>query len=140
MTKQRRLPPRIALTATGAAALLLLTGSIPLQGVAHTLTLSQQEVPPPPPPPVPPDTPPPVDPNAPPVQPPAAEQAEDLFTVASRENRLATLVKAIQAAGLTETLSGKGSGPYTLFGPINSAFSGLPSGKLDSLKIGRAHV
>jgi uncharacterized surface protein with fasciclin (FAS1) repeats len=46
---------------------------------------------------------------------------------------LATLTKAIQAAGLTETLSGKTSGPYTLFGPINSAFTRLPAGTVDSL-------
>ena len=136
MTKQRRLPSPIALTTTGAAALLLLSGSIPFQGTARAMTAYQQEVPPPPPPPVPPvppDTqppPPPTDPNA---LPPQAEPVNDIATVAAKDSRLSTLVKAIQAAGLTETLSGKTSGPYTLFGPLNSAFSRLPSGKLDSL-------
>jgi uncharacterized surface protein with fasciclin (FAS1) repeats len=42
-----------------------------------------------------------------------------------------TLVKAVQAAGLAETLSGKG--PFTLFAPTNEAFAALPKGTLETL-------
>jgi len=42
-----------------------------------------------------------------------------------------TLVAAIQAAGLAETLSGPG--PFTVFAPTNAAFAALPAGTLDSL-------
>ncbi|MBA4337993.1 MAG: hypothetical protein C0421_04015 [Hyphomonas sp.] len=42
-----------------------------------------------------------------------------------------TLVAAIQAAGLAETLSGPG--PFTVFAPTNAAFAALPVGTLDSL-------
>lgn len=42
-----------------------------------------------------------------------------------------TLVAAIQAAGLAETLSGPG--PYTVFAPTNEAFAALPAGTLDTL-------
>ena len=42
-----------------------------------------------------------------------------------------TLVSAIQAAGLAETLSGKG--PFTVFAPNEEAFAKLPAGTLDGL-------
>ena len=42
-----------------------------------------------------------------------------------------TLVKAVQAAGLDETLSGPG--PFTVFAPTDAAFSQLQSGVLDSV-------
>lgn len=42
-----------------------------------------------------------------------------------------TLAKAVQAAGLTETLSG--AQPYTLFAPTESAFQKLPAGAADGL-------
>jgi uncharacterized surface protein with fasciclin (FAS1) repeats len=42
-----------------------------------------------------------------------------------------TLVAAVQAAGLAETLSG--AGPFTVFAPTNSAFSALPAGAVDNL-------
>ena len=42
-----------------------------------------------------------------------------------------TLVSAIQAAGLAETLSGKG--PFTVFAPNEDAFAKLPAGTLDGL-------
>ncbi|MBC8102248.1 MAG: fasciclin domain-containing protein, partial [Cytophagales bacterium] len=77
----------------------------------------------PPPPPPPPPPPAPNDPNAPP--PPPAAPGNDLIQVASRESRLSTLVSAIKAAGLVESLSGKDTGPYTLFAPVNSAFARL---------------
>ncbi len=42
-----------------------------------------------------------------------------------------TLVAAVQAAGLAETLSGPG--PFTVFAPVNAAFEGLPAGTVDTL-------
>ncbi len=42
-----------------------------------------------------------------------------------------TLVAAVTAAGLVETLSG--TGPFTVFAPTNAAFSALPAGALDDL-------
>lgn len=42
-----------------------------------------------------------------------------------------TLVAAVKAAGLVDTL--KGSGPFTVFAPTNSAFSMLPAGTVDTL-------
>jgi uncharacterized surface protein with fasciclin (FAS1) repeats len=42
-----------------------------------------------------------------------------------------TLVAAVTAAGLVETL--KGDGPFTVFAPVNSAFAALPPGTVDEL-------
>ena len=42
-----------------------------------------------------------------------------------------TLVTAVKAAGLAETLSG--TGPFTVFAPTNEAFSKLPAGTVDNL-------
>jgi uncharacterized surface protein with fasciclin (FAS1) repeats len=42
-----------------------------------------------------------------------------------------TLVAAVQAAGLVETLSGEG--PFTVFAPTNSAFEKLPAGTVETL-------
>lgn len=42
-----------------------------------------------------------------------------------------TLVAAVQAAGLVETL--KGAGPFTVFAPVNAAFAALPAGTVDTL-------
>ena len=42
-----------------------------------------------------------------------------------------TLVAAVKAAGLVETLSGKG--PFTVFAPTNAAFAALPAGTVDGL-------
>jgi transforming growth factor-beta-induced protein len=42
-----------------------------------------------------------------------------------------TLVKAVQAADLVDTLSGPG--PFTVFAPTDAAFSKLPAGTLDSV-------
>ena len=42
-----------------------------------------------------------------------------------------TLVAAVKAAGLVETLQGKG--PFTVFAPVNSAFDALPAGTVESL-------
>lgn len=50
---------------------------------------------------------------------------------ASKANNLTTLVAAIKAAGLVETL--QGDGPFTVFAPTNDAFDNLPAGTVDSL-------
>jgi uncharacterized surface protein with fasciclin (FAS1) repeats len=42
-----------------------------------------------------------------------------------------TLVAAVQAAGLVETLQGKG--PFTVFAPVNAAFDALPAGTVETL-------
>lgn len=42
-----------------------------------------------------------------------------------------TLVAAVKAAGLVETLSGPG--PFTVFAPVNSAFDALPAGTVETL-------
>ena len=42
-----------------------------------------------------------------------------------------TLVAAVAAAGLVDTL--KGAGPFTVFAPVNAAFDALPAGTVDTL-------
>ena len=42
-----------------------------------------------------------------------------------------TLVAAVKAAGLVDTL--RGSGPFTVFAPVNAAFAALPAGTVDTL-------
>ncbi len=50
---------------------------------------------------------------------------------ASTAPNLSTLVAAVKAAGLVETLSG--AGPFTVFAPTNDAFGKLPAGTVDTL-------
>ncbi len=50
---------------------------------------------------------------------------------ASNSKDHTTLVAAVKAAGLVETLSGKG--PFTVFAPTNEAFEKLPAGTVDTL-------
>ena len=50
---------------------------------------------------------------------------------ASTAPNLTTLVAAVKAAGLVDTLSGKG--PFTVFAPDNDAFNKLPAGTVDTL-------
>ncbi|MDJ0497184.1 MAG: fasciclin domain-containing protein [Acidimicrobiia bacterium] len=47
------------------------------------------------------------------------------------DNQFDTLVAAVQAAGLVETL--QGDGPFTVFAPTEEAFAALPEGTLESL-------
>lgn len=60
----------------------------------------------------------------------AAEQA-NIVGLASQTESLSTLVTAVQAADLVETLQGEG--PFTVFAPTNQAFEALPEGTLASL-------
>ena len=54
-----------------------------------------------------------------------------IVDVAAGEENFSTLVAAVKAAGLAETLSGEG--PLTVFAPVNDAFAALPAGTLDAL-------
>ena len=62
---------------------------------------------------------------------PGAEPKGDIIEVATEAGSFTTLAKAIEAAGLVETL--KGEGPFTVFAPTDEAFAKLPAGTLDSL-------
>jgi transforming growth factor-beta-induced protein len=61
----------------------------------------------------------------------AAMETKDIVDTAVADGRFTTLVAAVQAAGLAETL--KGEGPFTVFAPTDEAFAALPAGTLDSL-------
>lgn len=56
---------------------------------------------------------------------------QDIVTVLANDPQYSTLVAAVKAAGLEETL--KGAGPFTVFAPTNDAFSKLPKETLDDL-------
>jgi len=60
-----------------------------------------------------------------------SKSKKDLVTIASETDILSTLVAAVKAAGLVETL--QGDGPFTIFAPTNEAFAALPKGTLESL-------
>jgi uncharacterized surface protein with fasciclin (FAS1) repeats len=62
---------------------------------------------------------------------PAAATGETIIGVATGNKELKTLTAAIKAAGLEETLSGKG--PFTVFAPTDKAFAALPPGTVDEL-------
>lgn len=55
----------------------------------------------------------------------------DIVAVASANPDFSTLVAAVGAAGLVETLQGEG--PFTVFAPTNDAFAALPAGLVDKL-------
>ncbi|MDQ1248127.1 MAG: hypothetical protein QG597_2499 [Actinomycetota bacterium] len=57
--------------------------------------------------------------------------AGDIVAVASANPTTTTLVTALDAAGLVETL--QGPGPFTVFAPTDEAFAALPAGVLDKL-------
>jgi uncharacterized surface protein with fasciclin (FAS1) repeats len=59
----------------------------------------------------------------------AAEK--DIVDTAVGAKQFSTLVAAVQAAGLVDTL--KGDGPFTVFAPTNAAFKKLPEGTVESL-------
>jgi uncharacterized surface protein with fasciclin (FAS1) repeats len=61
----------------------------------------------------------------------AMDEAGTIVDVASANEDFSTLVAAVDAAGLVETLSGEG--PFTVFAPTNEAFDALPEGVLDAL-------
>lgn len=58
-------------------------------------------------------------------------KAADIVDTAASAGKFTTLVAAVQAAGLVDTL--KGDGPYTVFAPTDAAFEKLPAGTVDNL-------
>jgi uncharacterized surface protein with fasciclin (FAS1) repeats len=61
----------------------------------------------------------------------AVEAPSTIVDVAVGNPDFSTLVAAVKAAGLVETLSG--AGPFTVFAPTNAAFAKLPAGTVDGL-------
>ena len=59
------------------------------------------------------------------------QKSGTIVVVASNTPSLSTLVTAVKAASLVDTL--QGSGPFTVFAPTNDAFNALPAGTLDAL-------
>ena len=59
-----------------------------------------------------------------------------IVDVAIGSGRTGTLVSAVQAAGLVETLSSPG--PFTVFAPVDEAFAALPAGTLESVLADKA--
>jgi uncharacterized surface protein with fasciclin (FAS1) repeats len=57
--------------------------------------------------------------------------AKDIVDTAASAGSFKTLVAAIEAAGLAETL--KGPGPFTVFAPTDEAFAKLPAGTVETL-------
>ena len=55
----------------------------------------------------------------------------DIVDVAVGNGSFGTLVAAVKAAGLVETL--KGAGPFTVFAPTDAAFAALPAGTVEDL-------
>jgi len=60
-----------------------------------------------------------------------AVSAQSITEIATGDARFSTLVAAVTAAGLAETLAGPG--PFTVFAPVNEAFAALPAGTVDTL-------
>jgi uncharacterized surface protein with fasciclin (FAS1) repeats len=56
---------------------------------------------------------------------------KDIVDIAASNSDFSTLVAAVKAAGLVDTL--KSNGPFTVFAPTNAAFAKLPAGTVESL-------
>ncbi len=61
----------------------------------------------------------------------SAKATPDIVDVAVAAGSFSTLVQAVQAAGLVETL--KGDGPFTVFAPTDEAFAKIPKADLNAL-------
>ncbi len=61
----------------------------------------------------------------------SAAQAGTIVDAAVATKDLSTLVAAVKAAGLVDTLNG--AGPFTVFAPTNAAFAALPKGTVETL-------
>lgn len=61
----------------------------------------------------------------------AVMEKMDIVDVAAANADFSTLVAAVKAAGLVDTL--KGDGPFTVFAPTNEAFAALPAGTVEDL-------
>ena len=64
--------------------------------------------------------------------------AMDIFDTAVAAGNFKTLATALQAAGLVETLKGKG--PFTVFAPTDAAFAKIPKAQLDALLADKAKL
>ena len=62
--------------------------------------------------------------------------AQDIVDVAAKAGNFNTLVAAVKAADLVDTL--KGPGPFTVFAPTDAAFAKIPKAKLDALLADKA--
>jgi uncharacterized surface protein with fasciclin (FAS1) repeats len=60
-----------------------------------------------------------------------ADETKTIVEIAAGNPDFSTLVAAVKAAGLAETLSG--DGPFTVFAPTNAAFDKLPKGTVEEL-------
>lgn len=74
---------------------------------------------------------PPAEPEKPAEPPPPPAPTKDIVDLAAEAGTFTTLLSAIDAAGLKDTL--KGAGPFTVFAPNDEAFAKLPKGELDKL-------
>jgi transforming growth factor-beta-induced protein len=83
------------------------------------------------PPPAPTMAPKPTDMPAPTATPEPTPKPMDIVDTAVADGRFKTLVAAVQAAGLVDTL--KGAGPFTVFAPTDDAFAKLPAGTIAEL-------
>ncbi|AZQ58667.1 fasciclin domain-containing protein [Maribacter sp. MJ134] len=61
----------------------------------------------------------------------AVLKAQNIVGVAAENDNFTTLVTAVKAAELVDTLSG--DGPFTVFAPVNDAFAALPEGTVATL-------
>ena len=61
----------------------------------------------------------------------SAASANTIVDIAAGDERFSTLVAAVSAAGLVETL--QGPGPFTVYAPVNDAFAALPEGTVETL-------
>ncbi len=61
----------------------------------------------------------------------STDTGDDIVDIAAGNESFSTLVAAVSAAGLVETL--KSEGPFTVFAPTNEAFAALPAGTVESL-------
>ncbi|MEM6408072.1 MAG: fasciclin domain-containing protein [Pseudomonadota bacterium] len=60
-----------------------------------------------------------------------AANAKTIAEIASGDERFSTLVAAVSAAGLVDTLNSEG--PFTVYAPVNDAFAALPAGTVETL-------
>ena len=65
-----------------------------------------------------------------------AAMAQDIVDTAVKAGNFTTLVTAVKAAGLVDTL--KGPGPFTVFAPTDAAFAKVPKATLDALLADKA--
>jgi uncharacterized surface protein with fasciclin (FAS1) repeats len=68
----------------------------------------------------------------------AANHGKDIVDTAVAAGQFKTLATALQAAGLVETLKGKG--PFTVFAPTDEAFAKVPKADLDALLKDKARL